>query len=152
MGSIAALPNTALSAANETKPFNALAGWWIGKGRLGFKDGQTEMVKCRATYKLGQAGRSLKQTVRCASASGRVDIVSEVQGDGQDLRGTWTERAYEMSGELTGRVLPTGFRVVVTGADLKANMTVLVRGNRHVVEVQFHNSTLIGLSLVFARQ
>ena len=33
-----------------------LLGWWTGKGRLGFSNGKTEGVKCRATHRRAQTG------------------------------------------------------------------------------------------------
>jgi hypothetical protein len=41
--------------------------------------------------------------------------------------------------------------VTVKGADLDANMDVIVKDNRQIVEIQFHNTSLIGLTLVLTR-
>lgn len=133
------------------KPFRPLLGWWIGHGRLGFTNGETEMVKCRATYRNMQTGNDLRQVVRCASASGKVEVQSLIALQGEQLSGTWSEKKYNFSGDLSGQTVPGGFRVKVSGSDVKANMTVVVRGDRHLVEIQFSESTLIGLTMVFSR-
>lgn len=144
-------PTSALSAPESAQPFQALLGWWIGQGRLGFKNGQGEIVTCRATYRDGGNDHSVRQSVRCASPSGNVELLSNIQSDGQELSGTWTERKYNLSGTVSGAITPAGFKVQVRGENLSANMDVLVRDQKHVVEIQFHNSTLIGLTMVFER-
>ena len=140
-----------LSANQAAHPFDNLIGWWIGQGRLGFKGGKTENVKCRATYRRVADPDKVAQTVRCASPSGKVEIKSDITHADGRLNGVWRERTYELSGKLDGRVIPGGFRVRVAGQDLSANMTVFVKGERQIVEIQFRNSTLIGLTLLFNR-
>jgi len=133
--------------------FEALNGWWIGSGRLGFKDGHTEQVTCRATYHLDKlAVHNMRQSVRCASTSGNVEIQSHLKRDGKKITGTWIERKYELSGQITGQFLPDGFRVSVSGKMLKAEMTITMLENKHVVEIRFVDGSLIGLSMSFSRQ
>ena len=56
-----------------------------------------------------------------------------------------------MSGELNGTINPSGFRVFVKGADLSASMDIIVKGARQIIEIQFQNSTFIGLTLVLTK-
>lgn len=141
----------ASAAPQQSDAFQPLLGWWVGQGRLGFKNGKTEDVKCRATYRRTETGDGIRQALRCASASGAIEVKSTVLRQGDELSGTWSETKYNFEGEVTGKVIPRGFRVVVSGAGVKANMTVLVREKRHVVEIQFVESALIGLTMIFAR-
>ena len=47
---------------------------------------------------------------------------------------------------------PKGFRVVIKGSSLTANMTIVLIGDtKQVVEIQFIDSALIGLSLVLQK-
>src|SRR5262245_43411810 len=62
--------------ASEIGPFGPVAGWWGGQGRLRFKDGKQEQVKCRTTYFVSGDGSDLKQTIRCASGSGKIEVTS----------------------------------------------------------------------------
>lgn len=126
-------------------------GWWIGEGRLGFRGGKTENIRCRAVYRRAKEFAGLKQTIRCATNSGTVEIASKIELDGNNLVGQWDERKYGLSGALKGNAVPGGFRVEVLGSDLRANMTVLTRDNRQVVEVQFNKTSLIGLSVILTR-
>ncbi|HIE69008.1 MAG TPA: hypothetical protein EYP98_01955 [Planctomycetes bacterium] len=137
--------------AQEQSPFAALPGRWVGEGRVGFKEGQTETVKCRATYFVTDDGQGLRQTIRCASASGKIEVKSEVANSGGKLTGTWNEMIYNLGGELAGEVTPRGFHISVKGSDLAANMDVIVMKDRQMVEIQFFNSSLRGLTLLLQK-
>lgn len=135
-------------AAEEASPFAKLAGRWLGGGRLGIRDGATERVKCRVTYVLVERGSQMRQTIRCASDSGSVEVQSTVSHANGVLAGSWKELSRDWSGELTGSVSPHGFKVAIKGSDLNANMDILVKDARQIIEIQFINSSLIGLTLV----
>ena len=75
----------ALAAADDTSPFDKLAGRWVGEGRLGIKDQPSETVKCRVTYFVQEGGSQLKQSIRCASQSGSIDVASTVTHAGGTL-------------------------------------------------------------------
>jgi hypothetical protein len=135
----------------KTSPFAALPGRWVGDGRLGLKNGKIETVKCRATYFLSDDSKQLKQNIRCASASGKIEVKSVVVHNGDKLTGTWNELMYNLGGELSGAVTPRGFRISVKGSGLTANMDVIVMNERQIVEIQFFNSSLRGLTLVLKK-
>ena len=154
----ARLPRTAPSrsarpaAVQKSAPFKELPGRWVGEGRIGLKDGKTEKVQCRATYFVNPAGNELKQNIRCASASGKIEVKSLVNAtkDGK-LSGTWNELVYNLGGEMTGEVTERGLRIIVRAGDLTANMDVIVMNDRQIVEIQFFNSTLRGLTLILKK-
>jgi len=131
-------------------PFSALVGWWSGEGRLGFKEGKLENVKCRATYASGTVD-TLDQSIRCAAASGMIEVKANVAMAENRLTGQWTERIHNIAGDIKGEITPRGFQVTVTGAQLSAGMEIMVRGDKQIVEIQFHDSTLIGLTLVLQK-
>jgi hypothetical protein len=137
--------------AAEPSSLDALVGRWTGEGKLGFSEGKFENVKCRVTYLKTEVANHLKQNIRCASASGNIEVLSELEQNGTALTGKWTETVRNMNGELSGQTTPAGFRVEIKGADLSANMDIMVRGTRQMVEIQFNNSTLIGLTLMLVK-
>lgn len=137
--------------AAEPSSLDTLLGRWTGEGKLGFSEGKFENVKCRVTYLKTEVANHLKQNIRCASASGNIEVLSELEQNGTALSGKWTETVRNMNGELSGQTTPAGFRVEIKGADLSANMDIMVRGPRQLVEIQFHNSTLIGLTLMLVK-
>ena len=128
-----------------------LVGRWTGYGRLGFAEAKFENVKCRVTYLRTEVPGQLKQNIRCASASGNIEVLSELQQTGAELSGKWTETVRNMSGELAGQVTPNGFKVEIKGTDLQAHMDIIAKGGRQLVEIQFNNSTLVGLSLMLVK-
>jgi len=137
--------------AADGSPFKELPGRWVGEGRLGLKDGKTEQVKCRATYFLSDSTDELKQNIRCASASGKIEVKSVVDHREGKLSGTWNELIYNLGGELRGEVTPRGFRISVRGSGLTANMEVIVLEGRQIVEIQFFDSALRGLTLILQK-
>ena len=144
----AILSSAGTARAVDTSPFDKLVGRWVGEGRLGVRDNATEQVKCRVTYLLPGPSDQLQQTIRCATASGSIEVRSTVAHSAGTLSGTWTELERKMHGELTGTVTPRGFRVNIKGEDLQANMDIVVLGAKQVIEIQFINSSLIGLTLI----
>jgi hypothetical protein len=146
-----ALCYAAPAGAVGVSPLESLAGRWVGEGRLGVKDNPTEHVKCRVNYVYGKDGDQLKQSIRCASAGGNVDVQTVVTHADGKLTGTWQELVRNWSGDLTGAVTSRGFKVNVRGENLTANMDIIVIGAKQVVEIQFINSSLIGLTLMLER-
>src|SRR6185437_5328244 len=110
-----ALSNWAPASAQEPSPFAKVAGRWLGEGRLGIRDGPTENVKCRVTYIVSEQGAQVRQTIRCATESGSVEVQSTVTHASGVLTGTWKELSRDWSGELTGSVTANGFKVAVKG-------------------------------------
>lgn len=148
----AAHTTTPLSAPMEpASPLDKLVGRWVGEGFLGIKDGASESVKCRVTYIPAKNSHQLKQTVRCASASGSIEVQSHIVHSAGSITGSWSELTRNMRGDLSGKVTPRGFQVMVTGTDLSANMNVVINAPRQIIEIQFHNSSLIGLTLVLTK-
>ena len=136
---------------NKSAPFKGLPGRWVGEGRIGVKDSKPESVKCRATYFVNDKGDELRQNIRCASAGGKVEVKSNVVANGGKLTGTWNELVYNLGGEMTGEVTERGFRIVVRGGDMRANMDVIVIDDRQIVEIQFFNSSIRGLTLILKK-
>ena len=142
-----------IALAGDPSPFDRLAGRWLGEGRFGTRNGNTEAVKCRVAYVLsGTSHDDLKQTIRCAAASGSIEVQSQVSHIAGKLSGTWKELTRDMSGDLSGDVTSNGFRVAVRGASLRANMTIIMVSDvKQVVEIQFMDSALIGLRLILEK-
>src|SRR5262245_56962855 len=132
--------------AQEASPFARLAGRWLGDGRLGYTGGKTETVQCRVTYIV--SGPQMRQTIRCATEGDTVEVQSVVTHASGSIKGTWRELSRNWSGELAGSVTAKGFKVAIRGTELNAKMDIIVKDNRQIVEIQFINSSLIGLTLV----
>jgi len=150
-GCLAPAPLVAQDGNPASGPFASLIGWWSGEGRLGFKEGQIETVRCRATYLAGATANALDQTIRCAAASGAIEVKATVVENDGKLTGTWSERLHDISGDITGEITPRGFKVRIASSRLTAGMDIAVRSDRQIVEIQFHDSTLVGLTLMLQK-
>ena len=137
--------------AQDASPFAKLAGRWLGEGRLGARDGKTENVKCRVTYVVAASASEVRQTIRCATQSGGVEVQSTVTHASGVLSGTWKELSREWSGDLAGSVTPHGLKVAIKGSELRANMDIIVKDNRQIIEIQFIDSALTGLTLILTK-
>ena len=144
------LPGQPPAKAEPPSPFDKLAGRWVGEGRFGVRDGTTEAVKCRVTYIIAGDGHDeLKQSIRCASAGGNVEIQSTVTHKDGTIAGTWKELVRDMSGEVTGtRHARKASGSPCAGDSLNANMDIVMAGAKQVIEIQFIESSLIGLTLI----
>src|SRR3569623_2247912 len=105
--SAAALPIAEANAVTAS-PFAPLIGRWSGAGMIGYKASPPEKIMCRATYIMSDAQDELKQTIRCATSGGNVEIVSNVKEAAGKLSGHWKETIHNFEGELTGDVTPKG--------------------------------------------
>lgn len=144
----AVAPSLAVDGARSAAqwPPSEFLGRWTGEGRLGFKDGKFESVTCRVTY-IAEEAVKLKQTVRCATSGAKIEVLSTITETAGALSGTWTETVYDMKGDISGKRTDQGFRVQVTSDRLAANMDLLLIDDTQLVEIQFHDSTLLGLTL-----
>ena len=94
----------------------------------------------------------LKQTVRCATAGAKIEVKSAIKGTGDGaLTGTWEETVYNLKGDISGQTTERGFRVEVRSADLSANMDLLLKDKQQMIELQFFNSTLMGLTIMLTK-
>ncbi len=112
------------AAAVDGASLEHLPGRWSGWGAVTHASGQSEQVKCVATYFIKDQGAVLEQSLRCASASYRIDAVANLSIDGEVVRGQWQERANAASGNVSGRVTRSGFNLSIQGEHFTAVMAV----------------------------
>ena len=108
-------------------------------------------MKCRVTYVVSDQGQQARQTIRCATEGTSIEVQSFVTHVAGVLKGTWKELSRDMSGELSGSVTPNGFKVAIKGSELNANMDIIVKDNKQIIEIQFISSALVGLTLVLTK-
>lgn len=138
-------------ALQSESPLAPLAGRWTGEGRLGLKDSPPESVKCRATYIAIDGQDAMKQTIRCATAGGSIEVISTLAHANGQLTGEWKETTRNLAGTLSGTTNNSGLQIAVRGEGLTANMGIIVKDARQIVEIQFIDSALIGLTLMMTK-
>jgi hypothetical protein len=140
------------ASAQQSTSFDKFAGLWVGEGRLGTREGQTEAVKCRVTYRSEQQGMELKQSIRCASAGGSIEVRVAARLEGTAISGDWEETTRGWTGLLSGGTTPLGLKVSIKGENINANMDIIVKDALQVVEIQFIDGALLGLTLILKKQ
>lgn len=127
--------------AEAAGPFSKFAGTWHGDGKISMQDGTKESIRCRVTYAVANAGTLLGQTLVCASQSYKFNVNSQVQADGSQLSGTWTETTRQVTGSVSGTVTDGTITGTVSGATFSAGLSLAVRGNNQFVRIKPSGTT-----------
>jgi hypothetical protein len=99
-------------------------------------NGQSERIRCKATYAVSSDGTGLNQTLTCASDSYKFDLRSNVLAKAGVLSGTWSEASRNVSGSLEGRASSGQFDVVVSAPTFTANLSLTTQGNKQKVTIR----------------
>ena len=141
----------ASAAAAPVGPFAGLGGVWSGRGQIHLANGTKERVRCRATYKVGTDGRTMHQALRCASDSYKFELTSDVESQGNQISGRWSERTHSLAGKLTGHVSGGRLNVLVQGDVLNAEVTLVSQGDRQTVTISSPGGQLSGAAISLRR-
>jgi hypothetical protein len=132
-------------------PFAGLSGAWSGTGTIHMSNGNTERIRCRATYTVGGAGDTLQQSLRCASDSYRFDLSSDVRSAGGAISGTWSETTRNAGGRLSGTVKGPEIVVRADGPGLAANLLVYTRADKQSVSIRSAGTDIDEVSITLSR-
>lgn len=105
-------------------PIELLPGRWTGWGQMTMDGGNTEKVKCIATYFSENGGRELRHNLRCASTNYQIDAVARLNVVGSKVTGDWEERKYSTGGAVNGQVVGDGINVSIVGQAFEARLKV----------------------------
>lgn len=118
-------------------PFGGMAGNWSGTGTVSVSNGTNERIRCRAKYSVTPSGLNLHQELRCASDSYKFDVNSNViSGPEGSLSGTWTELTRQVTGAISGQVMPGSIDVAVKGPVFSATLAVQTKGDKQSVAIR----------------
>lgn len=133
----------------QTGPFAHLAGAWTGSGKILIKDGASESIRCRATYKI--EGGGLNQVLRCASDSYRFDLTTNVTASGNNLSGSWSETSRNVNGTLGGKITGGDIEALVEANGFAATLNMKTSGNRQIIAIRSQNTDLRGVDITLTR-
>lgn len=146
---VAGLPGEARAAS---RTFQSLSGSWGGGGTATFEGGQSERLRCTASYRAAAGGADLSLAIRCASASAKVDLRASLAQRGGQVTGTWEERQFNIGGGAAGRVTVSDIRLNFSGG-LTGGMSVTLNGsNSHSVSISAQGSNLRAVSIALSRR
>ncbi|MGI9408326.1 MAG: hypothetical protein ACR2O4_18265, partial [Hyphomicrobiaceae bacterium] len=104
--------------------FQEMAGKWRGWGDVLLNTGQTERVRCHASYALTAAGRNLSQSLKCAGAGYTFNVTASLRANGQSLQGQFSESTNGLSGSISGRANGSNLDLTVVGSGFTASMSM----------------------------
>lgn len=125
----------ALAVPGAAAPLNDLVGRWSGWGSVTMNSGATEQVKCVATYFVENAGAQMKQNLRCASSSYKIDATAKLDNANGQLTGQWEEKTYAAVGSVAGRFTVNGFNVSIQGPAFTAAMAVTTTSCKQSISI-----------------
>jgi hypothetical protein len=132
---VALMLSVAAGSAQSSGPFAGFDGAWSGTGTVSLSDGQTEHIRCKATYKVNPSGMSLKQNLDCASDSYKFDLTSDVTSNGDRISGNWSEKSRNIFGNLQGTAGGGTIEVFVEANGFAANLTLHTTGTKQTVQI-----------------
>jgi len=141
----------ASAAAAPVGPFAGFGGVWSGRGLVHLSNGTKERLRCRATYKVGADGRAMHQSLRCASDTYKFELTSDIESQGDQISGRWSERTHSLAGKLTGKASRGRLNVRVQGDVLNAEVTLVSQGDRQTVTISSPGSQLSGAAISLRR-
>jgi hypothetical protein len=122
-------------------PFTAMSGHWSGAGTVTMANGARERLRCRAFNSVGAAGESLRQSLRCASQSYRLEISSNVVSEGGSISGSWAESTRGVSGNISGRASGRWIVANIVGAGFAARLDIHTQDDRQSVTLRTQAGT-----------
>lgn len=125
-----------VATAESPGAFSGMAGVWSGSGTVALDNGQSERIRCRATYAVSSDGTGLNQTLTCASDSYKFDLKSNVIAKNGVLSGTWGESSRNIGGDLQGKAHGGHFDVVVSAPSFTAHLSMTTTGNKQRVTIR----------------
>jgi hypothetical protein len=114
-------------------PFLGMSGQWSGAGTITMADGTAERLRCRAFNSVGEGGEALRQSLRCASESYRLDISSDVVSEDGTLSGSWSETSRGLSGNISGRASGRWIVANIAGGGFAARLNMRTQDGRQSV-------------------
>jgi hypothetical protein len=150
VGAIVLAGAATTAAQAQSGAFSGLGGSWSGSGQVRLEKG-SESVRCSASYVSRSGGSALGLSLRCASASGRVELRANLTSSGSRVSGSWEERTYGLGGSVSGSASGSSLRLSFSGS-VSGAMTVTTSGGSQSISVRTDTSALKGVSVSLRRR
>lgn len=137
-------------ARADPATFAALDGAWGGSGTVRLENGKTERLKCRGYYNTKAGGSGLGMAINCGNASFKINMRANLASSGGRISGTWEEREFNQSGDVSGKKTDSGFSLKFTGA-ISGSMSVATTGRSQTVSISTGGPGFTGVNLQFAK-
>ena len=141
----------ASAAAAPAGPFAGFGGVWSGRGQIHLSDGHKESLSCRATYQVDADAKAMHQVLRCASDSYNFELRSDVESQGDQISGNWSELTRSLAGKLSGQARRGRIDVRVQGDVFNAEVTLVSVGDRQTVTISSPGSQISSVAISLRR-
>lgn len=132
-------------------PLEGMAGYWSGNGSVALNSGKTERVKCAVTYKVGDAGSQIKQSMRCASPDYTINAQADLRVRGDQVSGNWEEKTYSATGQVSGRYAGSSLTLNIKGANFTAAMNLSLSDCKQTISITPQGLDVNRISIALAK-
>jgi hypothetical protein len=136
---VAALASLLIGApgfAQKPGPFAKFHGSWYGNGEILFANNSKEVIRCRGEFAAADAGAAsnLKLELKCANASAKFELQSDLNYSNGVITGTWTELSRGLNGNVTGKMVDDRITAVAEGQTFTATLDLTSFGDKqHII-------------------
>ena len=142
--------STTTATAKPSGFFQKLSGTWRGQGRITLAGGNSQKISCRAYYNVKNRGEGLGFAIRCASPGNKIELRARIKDTNGRLSGTWEERTFNATGEVTGSVSPTVVNLKINGA-VSGSVRISYSNSRQKVSISTATESLRGIAISLRR-
>jgi hypothetical protein len=143
------LASTSSAQANHG-PFASMAGTWSGQGTITLASGAKEAIRCKATYNVDGSGSNLGLLLRCASASYKFELQSNVNNSHGTISGTWAELTNRVGGTISGSMSGGRIQALVEGT-LAARLAMNTNATTQTISIESPGSPMSFASISLSR-
>ena len=133
--------------AQRSGPFANLSGNWSGSGTISLNNGSKERIRCRAHYRVADAGSDLQLELRCASDSYKFELQSNISHNGNAITGTWSEATRGAIGTISGTSSGNQINLRANSAVFSALLAVSTRSNNQSISIQSPGSEISAVAI-----
>ncbi|MFY0611258.1 MAG: hypothetical protein JXQ99_07025 [Hyphomicrobiaceae bacterium] len=141
--------NTA-AVAKPSGIFQKLSGTWRGSGRITLAGGNSQKINCRAYYNVKDSGSGLGFAIRCASPDNKIELRARIQDSNGRLSGTWEERTFNATGQVSGSVSRSLVNLKINGA-VSGSVRISYSNSRQKVSISTATESLRGIAINLRR-
>lgn len=145
--SVGAAAVAATLHAALANPVANLPGRWSGPGSIVMSSGESEQMRCVATYFVEGSGNSVKQNLRCASQGYKIDAVTNLSVANGRVSGAWEERTWDTKGSIRGDVNGDAFNLTIDGPGFTAAMAVKTDNCRQSISITPRGNAVARISM-----
>lgn len=127
-------------------PVLNLPGRWSGPGSIVMSSGETEAMRCVATYFV-EGGANVKQNLRCASQGYKIDAMTQLVVANGRVSGGWEERTWDTKGAIRGDVQGDSFNLMIDGPGFTAAMAVKTDNCKQSINITPRGNAVARISM-----